>query len=105
MAIIRDKESKFTVRLTDSEQLMWLVFHFGMLPDEAIQNMEKNQGKLFFVRLPVHVTNMQTLIEFLLEDEQLEQLGTEFWKNLKTDLITKIGGQINDRHGINTTSH
>ena len=43
MAIIRDKESKFTVQLTDSEQLMWLVFHFGMLPDEAIQNMEENQ--------------------------------------------------------------
>ena len=105
MAIIRDKESKFTVQLTDSEQLMWLVFHFGMLPDEAIQKMEENQGRLFFVRLPVHVTNMQTLIEFLLEDEQLEQLGTEFWKNLKNDLITKLGGQSNDRHGINTTSH
>ena len=105
MAIIRDKESKFTVRLTDSEQLMWLVFHFGMLPDEAILNMEKNQNKSFFVRLPIHVTNTQTLIEFLLEDEQLEQLGTEFWKNLKNDLITKLGGQINDRLDIRTTTH
>jgi len=105
MAIIRDKESKFTVRLTDSEQLMWLVFHFGMLPDEAIQNMEENQNKSFFVRLPIHVTNMQTLVEFLLEDEQLEQLQPEFWKNLKNDLITKLGGQINDRHNSDSTVH
>jgi len=104
MAIIKDKESKFTVQLTGNEQLMWLIFHFGMLPNEAIEEMKRNQNKLFFVRLPVHVTNMNTLMKFLLEDEQL---GTEFWKNLTTDKesITKLGEQINDRPNSNSAIH
>jgi len=108
MAIIRDNPEDWTVQLTGEEQVMYFVLHFKMEPKDAEEKVIKDEDKLFYVRLPLHIkTLQQLLLHLILQDKELfntETLSDEFLHEI-TKLVYETKEERNDGHEFDTTIH
>ena len=67
MAIIRDSETDFTAELTGIDQALWLHIRNKMAIEEAVDTVNTNEGRSFYVRLPLEVKTTDDLAEELKE--------------------------------------
>ena len=65
MSIIRDSETDFTAELTGNDMALWLHYRNNMSVKEAIEAVEINQGRSFYVRLPLEIKNTDSLVEYI----------------------------------------
>ena len=65
MSIIRDSETDFTAELTGNDMALWLHYNNKMSIQEAVDTVEINKGREFYVRLPLEVKNTDDLIEYI----------------------------------------
>lgn len=65
MSIIRDSETDFTAELTGNDMALWLHYKNNMSVKEAIEAVEINQGRSFYVRLPLEIKNTDSLVEYI----------------------------------------
>ena len=108
MAIIRDNPKDWTAQLTGEEQIMYLVLHFKMEPEDAEQQVKDKEDGELYVRLPLHVNTLQQLLlHLVLQDKELfniEELSDEFIDEI-TKLVYDNKGETNDRHDSGSTVH
>jgi hypothetical protein len=65
MSIVRDSETDFTAMLTGTDMAWWLHYNNKMSIQEAVDTVEINKGREFYVRLPLEVKNTDDLIEYI----------------------------------------
>jgi hypothetical protein len=79
-----------------------------MEPKYAEEKVIKDEDKLFYVRLPLHIkTAQQLLLHLVLQDKELfniEELSNEFIDEI-TKLVYLNKENINDGHEFDTTLH
>jgi len=65
MSIVRDSETDVTEMLTGTDMAWWLHYNNKMSIQEAVDTVEINKGREFYVRLPLEVKNTDDLIQYI----------------------------------------
>lgn len=71
MSIVRDSKTDFTAELTGTDMAWWLHYHNKMSIEEAVDTVKINEGRSFYVRLPLEVKTTDDLIQYVGESKML----------------------------------
>jgi len=71
MSIIRESKTDHTVELTGTDMAWWLHYHNKMSIQEAMDTVKINEGRSFYVRLPLEVNNTDDMIQYIGESNML----------------------------------